>query len=123
MTRLFHRRLSAGFTLVEMCVTVLIIAILVVTVSRVANIRVEKEQDHNAQLALIGIWEAQRRFYAYKATFTDDWKALGIADPSTTNKHFTFDVNATETNFNVIARRRNSNISFRIDKEGNVTPN
>ncbi|MDD5668413.1 MAG: prepilin-type N-terminal cleavage/methylation domain-containing protein [Candidatus Omnitrophica bacterium] len=111
-----------GFSLLELIVTLVLIAI----VSGIAGTGwrhyVDKERQDNAKSSLKLLWQAEESYFAWKNAYTTDWNSLAIEDPGKTDKFYTFKVERAEARSLVIsATRKGTNSGFKIDQDGTIT--
>ena len=111
-------RSSPGFTIAELAVIALILSLMAYISIRGISLRSESDQAENAKLRLTEVWNAEKRYYAYKGIYTEDWLALGMKDPSAEDKFYDYAIHFTGNNFQATATRQGKGGGFRIDKSG-----
>jgi type IV pilus assembly protein PilE len=108
-----------GFTLMEMTVTVAVVAV-VTTVAMVSYSNAGENQRRNQAVTILrNVRNAQELFFVRNRIFATTWAQLGIADPSTNDFTVTI-ANTTGDDFLIRANRSNNTYAVTIDREGIV---
>jgi Tfp pilus assembly protein PilE len=108
-----------AFTIVEICIVLVILAILAgVAISGYSGFR-EYGNKKDAKIKLKLIYSAQENFYSFQNTFTADWDKLAIQKPDDDNYIFEI-ISADSSTLNIKATRVGTDKGFFIDESGNI---
>ncbi len=111
-----------GFSVLELCVVLIIAALLSVLGWSGWMSRLEQEYAQNARTVLKMVWQAEQNYFSWRNSYTDDWGVLAIDDPNRTDTKYAYDItNATDTGFVAEARRRTTGEAFYIDESEKIT--
>jgi len=111
-----------GVTLIEIIITMIIIAILIIVAGTGWSLRIEQEAGIDARVFLNLSWQAEQNYFAWKNSYTQDWNALDIDNPNKTDKFYVY--NITEANSQqliISATRRNKSKGFAINESGDIS--
>jgi len=106
-----------AFTLLELMVVVIIIAILA-TIGYVSwQAQLEKRRADNAQIILRAACHAEQIFYSWQNKYTDNWDALDISNPNNIDPYYTYTISGTPSSLTITAQRKGKTEGFCIDSE------
>jgi type IV pilus assembly protein PilE len=127
----FRKRLRRGMTLMEISVTVTVIAILMTFVVPGFNRVAEQNHVDAASQYLRSIWSAQRVYWLENRTFSDSLAtldAMGLIDPKIaggSDGYFSYAISSSDAStFTVTATRSGSDVwsgTLQIEQDGEVT--
>lgn len=95
-------RLPSGFTLVEMLIAVLVVAILAAIAVPTYNDSVRKSRRSDAIAALTALQQAQERWRGNNSAYTTSFEELGLSDSSPAD-YYTLSIAAPSADANALA--------------------
>ncbi|MFA6583707.1 MAG: prepilin-type N-terminal cleavage/methylation domain-containing protein [Elusimicrobiaceae bacterium] len=114
-----------GFTLLETLIVLFIIAVGTAIAVRSVGSSTVKARENEAQARAKVVWEAEKRYFAYKGLYTDNWAILGVPDPSLIDRFYNFtiylDSNAGMVSFHIyVAKKDDGSSGFKMMGTGEI---
>jgi Tfp pilus assembly protein PilE len=112
------KRYLKAITALELIIVVVIMGILS-TIAILSNPPFVDERQAKTTLKII--WQAEKDYFSYKSTYTNNWKDLNLPDPNHMPGNYEYSFEETGANLIVRATQKRTNCGFEIDKNGNIT--
>lgn len=111
---------TKAVTLMELIVVVIIIGILATFAIAVPRGQLERAKATGAQTQLKLIWAAEKDYYIYNGSYTNQWSDLNIDDPNIGSESFAYAVETTNPLL-IKATRKGKTSGFQIDTDGRIS--
>lgn len=114
--------MKKNFTLLEIIIVLVIVAILAGLGTGIINALIEKEYKERAKEILKTLYQAEENFFSWKNRYTSDFSSLPVDNPNDTDKFYEYEITeAGPYNLTIRATRRNKNYGLQINEEGQIT--
>lgn len=114
--------MKSGLTILELIITVVIIAIIGGLSFISWQGQLENEYAYNAKAFLNASWQAEQTYYSWKNTYTANWSQLEIKNPNTADNFYDYSIShADAVSLLITATRKNKSKVFSINENGLIS--
>lgn len=127
--KLFSARTARGFSLIELMVTVAVVAALIAVATPLYRKHAQQLRHLDGRAKLLEVMDLQHRYYARGLVYTDRLEELGLDDEGAASArgHYRLSAAACETDLGVCVRltatpARDADAVLTLDSRGRRTP-